>query len=417
MSNLTGFAAIRRTLKNRNFGIFTIGNIVSHLGTWVQRLGVGWLVWELTGSGAWLGVIAFADLFPTVLLAPFAGAVADRLNRRMLMIVAQSTMLLQAALLAGFTLADSISIEGLLALAIMGGVATSFNQPARLAIVPSLVPREDLASAIGINSLIFNLARLVGPMIAGALIALYGVGAAFVFNTVSFLAFVISLVMIRIDPLHQRSGKTRKSRISKEISEGIRYAVGHPGIGPMLIVLTAISILGRPYIDLLPGFAGEVFKVDATGLAWLTSSVGFGAMIGAFWLAQRGAVVGLTPVAIAAAAVMASGLLAFSATDILWIALPSLMVTGCGMIVVGVGEQTLIQNAVDPEMRGRVMGLYGMIARGAPAIGSLGMGVLASYFGFQWPVAGGAVLLLVTWYWAHRRRHALAAALETPHGG
>ena len=417
MSNLSGFAAIRRALANRNFGIFTFGNIVSHVGTWVQRLAIGWLAWELTESGAWLGAVAFADLFPTVLLAPLAGAVADRISRRYLMIISQSFMLLQAALLAGFTIAGMITIEGIVALAMMGGVATSFNQPARLAIIPSLVPREDMASAIGINSLIFNMARLVGPMIAGALIAVSGAGAAFVFNAVSYLAFVISLALIRIDPVERGSGKSGKGRIFSEIAAGFRYAARHPGIGRMLLILTSVSILGRPYIELLPGFAGEVFKVDATGLAWLTSSVGVGAMVGAFWLAQRGAVIGLTPVAIAAVAVMGSGLIAFAATDIFWVAVPSLMVTGFGMIIIGVGEQTLIQNAVDPEMRGRVMGLYGMIGRGAPALGALLMGVLASTFGFQWPVAGGAVLLLMMWYWAHRQRHTLAGALEADQGG
>ncbi len=414
MSNLSGFAAIRRALSNRNFGIFTLGNIVSHVGTWVQRLAVGWLAWKLTESGAWLGTVAFADLFPTVLLAPLTGAVADRVDRKNLMIVTQILMLIQAGLLAWLTLAGLITIEGLIVLAVVGGAVTSFNQPARLAIVPSLVAREDMASAIGINSLSFNLARFVGPMIAGALIAASGAGAAFAFNSLSFLAFLVALLMIRLEPAARgASGRAKeKGKITSEIGEGYRYAAGHPGIGPMLIILSSVSILGRPYIELLPGFAGEVFKVDATGLAWLTSAVGLGAMLGGFWLAQRGAVVGLTSVAISSVAVLSSALIAFAATDIYWFALPCLMVTGFGMVIIGVGEQTLIQNAVASDMRGRVMGLYGMIGRGAPAIGALLMGVLASFFGFQWPVAIGAALLLIMWVWAFRRRHELAAALE-----
>jgi MFS family permease len=417
MSNLSGFAAIRRALAHRNFGIFTLGNMVSHVGTWVQRLAIGWLAWELTESGAWLGAVAFADLFPTVLLAPLTGAVADRVDRKNLMITTQLLMLVQAALLAWLTLAGVITIAWLIALAVMGGAVTSFNQPARLAIVPSLVPREDLASAIGINSLIFNLARFVGPMISGVLIALYGAGAAFAVNSATYLGFVLALAMIRLDPRARGPANRVKGDISSEIGDGYRYAAHHPGIGPMLIILTFVSILGRPYIELLPGFAGEVFRVDATGLAWLTSAVGLGAMLGGFWLAQRGAVVGLTSVAISAVAIMSSALIAFAATDIYWVALPALTVSGFGMIIIGVGEQTLIQNAVDPDMRGRVMGLYGMIGRGAPAIGALIMGVAASFLGFQWPVAGGAALLLLTWWWAHRRRRALAHALETEHGG
>ncbi len=412
MSNLTGFAAIRRALASRNFAIFTAGNLVSHLGTWIQRLAVGWLAWEMTGSGTWLGIVAFADLFPTVVLAPLTGAVADRLDRRKLMLTTQILALLQAGSLAAMTLAGLMTIEYLVALVAVGGVVLSFNQPARFAIIPSLVPRADLTAAIGINSLSFNLARFVGPMISGGLIAAYGSGVAFAFNSVSYLAFMVSLVMIRLGPEARGSAGSRKRNIVSDIGEGFTYAARHPGIGPMLVILTSISILARPYIELLPGFAGEVFHVDATGLAWMTSMVGLGAMLGGFWLAQRGAVVGLTEVAISAIAVMAIALVAFAMADAFWIALPCLAITGFGMIIIGVGEQTLIQNAVDPAMRGRVMGLYGMIGRGAPAFGALIMGGLASQIGFQWPVAGGAVLCLGTWYWAFRRRHALARALE-----
>lgn len=417
MSNLSGFAAIRRALAHRNFGIFTAGNVVSHVGTWVQRLAVGWLAWELTESGTWLGIVAFADLFPTVVLAPLTGAVADRFDRRKLMISTQVLMLVQAGVMAGMTLTGVMTIQSLVTLAAIGGVVMSFSQPARLSIIPSLVPRADLTAAIGINSLSFNMARFVGPMISGALIAAFGAGAAFAFNSVSYLFFLVALVMVRLGPEAHGPAGAKKRNIAGDIGEGYAYAARHPGIGPMLIILTSVSILARPYIELLPGFAGEVFRVDATGLAWLTSSVGLGAMLGGFWLAQRGAVVGLTEVAVAAVAVMAIALIAFAMSSIFWIALPCLAVTGFGMIIIGVGEQTLIQNAVDPAMRGRVMGLYGMIGRGAPAFGALIMGGLASQIGFQWPVAGGAALCLGMWYWAYRRRHVLARALEIEHAG
>jgi MFS family permease len=412
MEKLTGVAAIRRALRHRNFRIFTLGNVVSNFGTWVQRMAVGWLAWQLTKSGAWLGIIAFSDLFPTIVLAPLTGAVADRVNRLVVMTITQTLMLIQAATLAVLTLTGLITIEILLVLVVFGGVVMSFNQPVRLAIVPSLVPREDMASAIGINSLIFNLARFVGPMISALLINLYGIGTAFAFNAATYLAFIAALLTISLGEA-TRSGAVRPiHNIPMEIMIGYRYATRHSGIGPMLVLLTVVSICARPIIELLPGFAGAVFGRDETGLAMLTSSFGLGAMLGGVWLAQRGAVQGLTPVAVASVAVLSVGLIAFTSTDVFWLALPALVVTGFAMIVIGVGEQTLIQNAVDPAVRGRVMGLYGMIGRGAPAFGALIMGALSSYIGFRWPVAGGAVLCLFVWAWAHRRRHALARDLE-----
>ncbi len=412
MEKLTGVAAIRRALRHRNYLIFTLGNVVSNFGTWVQRMAVGWLAWQLTKSGTWLGIIAFSDLFPTIVLAPLTGAVADRVNRLITMTITQTLMLFQATALAVLTLTGLITIEMLLVLVVFGGVVMSFNQPARLAIVPSLVPREDMASAIGINSLIFNLARFVGPMISALLINLSGIGSAFAFNAVSYLAFIAALLAIRLpDTARGRVGRPIRN-IPVEIMIGYRYAARHAGIGPMLVILTVVSICARPIIELLPGFAGAVFGRDETGLAMLTSSFGLGAMLGGVWLAQRGAVQGLTPVAVASVAVLCCGLIAFTATDVFWLALPALVVSGFAMIVIGVGEQTLIQNAVDPAVRGRVMGLYGMIGRGAPAFGALIMGALSSYIGFRWPVAGGAVLCLFVWLWAHRRRHAMARELE-----
>ncbi len=412
MDKLTGIAAIRRALENRNFRIFTLGNVVSNLGTWVQRMAVGWLAWQLTESGTWLGIVAFSDLFPTIVLAPLTGAVADRVDRLAMMTITQTLMLLQAITLAVLTLTGLITIEALLALVVFGGVVMSFNQPVRLAIVPSLVPRHDMASAIGINSLIFNAARFVGPMISGILIELHGTGAAFVFNAASYFGFIAALLMIRLPGAPLRGMRAPLAKIPVEIMTGYRYATRHAGIGPMLVILTVVSICARPFVELLPGFAGAVFGRDETGLAMLTSAVGLGAMVGGLWLAQRGAVQGLTSVAVAATAVLSCALIGFTATDVFWLALPALVVAGFGMIVLGVGEQTLIQNAVDPAVRGRVMGLYGMIGRGAPAFGALIMGALSSYVGFRWPVAGGAALCLLVWLWAHRRRRAMAAELE-----
>ena len=403
---------LRSALAHRNFRLFSGGNVASHIGTWVQRMTVGWLAWELTHSGTWLGIIAFADMFPTVLLAPITGAVADRVDRLKAVRTIQALNLVQAVLLAGFTLAGAITIEILLVLTVLGGSVLAFGQPVRLAIVPSLVPRANLSAAIGINALIFNGARVVGPMIAALLIVRYGVGWAFVFNAASFVVFLAVLSRIRLEHRETRTVARTIRNMPREIAEGYAYAARHPGIGPMLAILTVVAVSGRPFLELLPGFADAVFGRGAEGLAWLTSSAGLGAMLGGFWLAQRGAVAGLTATTVSGIALLAAALIGFAATDIFWLALPCAAIAGFALIVVGVGEQTLLQNAVDPGLRGRVMSLYGMINRGAPALGALIMGTLSSWVGLQWPVVGGAAICVLVWLWARSRRAAMTRALE-----
>jgi len=320
---------------------------------------------------------------------------------------------LQAVLLAGITLVGAMTIEILVALVVFGGISISFGQPIRLAIIPSLVPRKDLTAAIGINSMIFNGARFIGPMIAGLVIVQWGIAYAFVVNAASFAVFLGVLSLIRYD--HGELPPLRRSirNLPLEIAEGYGYAIRHPGIGPILIILTLLALLARPFMELLPGFADVVFGRGAEGLAWLTSMTGLGALLGAAWLAQRGAVVGLTQTIIAAIAVLSCALIGFAATDIFWLALPCLLIAGFALIVVGVGEQTLMQNAVEPALRGRVMSLYGMIGRGAPAVGALLMGSLSSQIGLQMPILGGAMLCLGVWLYARRRRAVMTASLET----
>ena len=409
---MPGLSALSAALSDRDYRIFSIGNLLSHNGTWAQRAAVLWFAWELTHSGFWLGLTSAADLLPVVLVGPFAGALADRLNLLAMMKTTQALAALQSALLAGLTLAGVMTPELLVALVLAHGVVISFNQPARLPLVPHLIRRRNLSAAIGINAMIFNSARATGPMIGGVLIGFYGVAFAFLFNAASYLWFIGSLFLLRIsDP---RSGKerTRLREIPREIADGFRYATRHPGIAPMLVVLAVVSVCGRPYMELLAGFADEVFDRGTQGYSLLVSMTGVGAMLGAFWLAQRGEVRGLTSRVAVGILVLSLSLIGFAATDFFGFALVCLVVTGFSVIVVGVGEQTLMQNAVDPAMRGRVMSLYGMVGRGAPALGALAMGSLAEAFGFQAPVIAGALVCLGLWFWASRRREEMTRALE-----
>lgn len=411
MNRRTGFGAIRQALANPNYGIYTAGSAASLIGTWMQRIAVGWLAWELTGSGTWLGLIAFADLFPTVIVGPLAGAAADRLDRLRVTRISQTLALVQATTLFVLTATGTITIELLLGLTLFLGVVTGINQPVRLALIPSLVRREDLAAAVAINSIIFNAARFVGPAMAGALILAGGISAAFAANAVSFLIFLWALSRISLPPA-PREPAGAVSGLLHDVAEGVRYVAGHPGMGPMMLLLIVTCVCVRPLIELLPGFTADVFGAGAGGLALLTSTVGAGAVVGGLWLAGRGDPHGLTRIALNSTAVLALALLVFVSTDSLWLAMPALAVTGVGMVVTGVGMQTLLQLSVAGSMRGRVLSLYGLIFRGGPALGALIMGTASDGVGLRWPLAVGGMLALAAWFLTWTRRRRMEAALE-----
>lgn len=403
-------SGIGRALAERNYRLFTIGSIVSLIGQWTQRIAIGWLAWELTHSGTWLGLIAFADLFPTVVVTPFAGVIADRVDRRRMMTVTQLLAMLQAIVLAVLTLTGFIEIWSLFALALFLGIVMSFNVAARLALMGGMSRREDLPAAIAISASIFNAARFVGPAVGGAIIAGWGVGGAFVFNSVSFLTLLIALFMMR--DLYPDPVATRKSGIFGQMREGFGYARRHRGIAPLLIVITAVAIGVKPYVELLPGVADRVYGGGAQALAQLTAATGLGALVMALWLAQRSAVRGLTVIALGSMVVGGVAVVLFSLTDIYWLGLIFAFVAGGSMTVSGTGTQTLMQHAVEGPMRGRVMSLYGIIFRGAPALGALLLGILSEIIGLQPALAIGGTLTVLVFLWLWRLRHLAGRALE-----
>lgn len=386
-----GLSKIVATLRSPNYGSYVIGNGISLIGTWMQRVAVGWLVWSLTGSPFWLGLVAFADLFPAVILGPFGGAIADRRNRLRLVQISQSLSCLQAAILFGLTVTDTITIHAILLLSLFLGIVTALNQPARLALVPSLVEAQHLNSAIGLNSVIFNLARFIGPAIAGAIIAAGHVSWAFGLNALSFAVFVVILLRLRLTQ-PARSKRERKS-FSADLAEGIAYAVNTPRISINLLLSIAVGLGARPLVELLPGFADAVFSGGAETLAALTSTFGAGAICGGLWLAGRDQDKDLADIVVRAALVAAAALAVFAMTDSLWIALPATAILGMALVFTGAGVQTLIQLDVDSDMRGRVLSLYGLIIRGGPAVGALAMGWAAEHFGLGWALGGGAALV------------------------
>jgi MFS family permease len=389
MNSFSGFGAVWRALRHRDFAIYTAGNSVSLIGTWMQRLATGWLTWELTGSGAWLGVIAFADLFPTIVIGPIAGAAADRWDRLTMTRMTQSLNLLQSAVLFGLTASGHINIWLLCLLTALGGIIASFNQPARLALVPSLVPRSELVTAVAIVSIIFNLARFIGPAIAGVLIVHTGVAATFAVNSLTYAVFLWTLSFLRRAP---PGGSSKQGTLLGQLLEGFRYAGSHEGIAAVLVLSTISSVCSRPLVELLPGFAAEVFRSGADGLALLTSSVGIGAVVGGLWLGGRTQSAGLTRVTLMSSLALALATVLFTTTGRLWAAIPLLAIVGFCMSSSGISSQTLVQLTVPGTMRGRVLSLYGLINRGGPALGALGMGAASEHLGFRWPVALGALL-------------------------
>ncbi|MBI05115.1 MAG: hypothetical protein CMI96_04790 [Pelagibacteraceae bacterium] len=392
-------------MANRNYRIYTIGAVPSLLGTWVQRMAVGWFAWELTGSGAWLGLIAFADLAPSVLSAPIAGAFADRVNRLKVVRLVQYMSLFQAAALAAITLSGVMTIELLFALALIQGIVQGIHQPFRHALLGTIVSRSEMTAAIGINSTIWNSSRLIGPAISALVILQLGVGATFLINAFSYVPMLVGLYMISAE--QRPAAKKSLSRVPAEILEGIRYATGHKFIGSIMFMLLIFSFFGRATAELLPGFTGAVFNLGPDGLAVLTGAAGFGSLFSGIWLSRRGTLSGLSDILIVMVCLIAVTQIAFVATDIFFVAVVVFIVWGFVMNGSGIICQSLIQASVPDAIRGRVVSLYGILWLGTPAVGAFAMGVASDFFGFRIPVAAGAIVVFTTFLWSLTRRRRL----------
>lgn len=407
-------SGIRRVFANRNYRLYFTGNVVSLVGTWMQRTGVGALAWELTESALFLGLVATAEFLPSILLGPFAGAVADRLSRLGIIAAMHSLLCIQALALGLLTVTGLITPESLFLLTLLLGAATAVAQPARLSLVPSLVRREDIPSAVAVNSVGWNSARFIGPTLAGPLLLhlgpVSGAGWAFLCNTATFAAFLAVLPMLRLAPGLQ-TGRERRGLFA-EIGEGFRHIGRHAGVGPLILLLLAGALLVRPYVELLPAFADVVFERGAEGFSMLIAVNGLGALAGGLWLAQRGSRRGLPVIVFAGAAVHAAMVALFSVIGDFHLALAVLGTAGFAMLVMGVGAQSLIQMGTPSDMLGRVLSVYGLTFRAGPALGALAMGALADSIGLTWPVLGGACLCLAAIVLLFRRLRAVRTALE-----
>lgn len=399
------------SLRHRDHRLFNATLTPALTAQWAQRAGIGWLAWELTGSPTWLGIVAAADLLPVVLLAPFAGVAADRATPVRMMRLTQGIIVLHGLAIWLMTATGAINIWWVFALSLVTGINQPFSTAARMVFFPTLVPKQQLGTAIALNSTIFNGGRALGPAIAGLMIGPLGIASVFLLNFVFFGIHFLNLFRVgrrAVEP--SRSGR---KGVFGEIGEGLRYTARHPGIAPLLLLLFITSTLARPLQEMLPGFAGAVFSRGPEGLGWMLTSLGAGALAGAVWLTQRGAVAGLTSVVILSSLVVGAAMAAFAFSGHFGLALGFLFAVGFAQTVIGTGCQTLMQTAVAGELRGRVMSIYALVNRGTPAVGAVGIGWVAEIAGLPGAVAGAGAACVLAWMLAQPRLKPMARALET----
>lgn len=412
MPLFAGLRNIPNTLAQPNYGIYVAGNSFSLIGSWMQRIGVGWLAWDLSQSGAVLGLVAFADLFPTLLIGPFGGALADRMDRRRLLMMGQTVNMCLSFLLFALTATGIITVPLLILIIGMNGAVIGINQPARLSLISRLVTRDHLPTAVAINSLVFNLARFIGPAIAGLVILRLGIASVFLVNGLSFISFLLALWHLDLPRSDVDANRAQPQPMLQAIGEGLRYVTGHIGIGPILALHAILAITTRPFVELMPGFADEVFDRGPGGLAALSSSIGVGAIVAGIYLAQRRPDQDLVRIALLAALLGSVSTMAFALSPSFWFAMIAVAFGGFALVTAGVGTQTLLQTSVDEAVRGRVLSLFGLVFRSGPAIGALMMGVASEFVGFRWPLILGSIFGALAWVVVWQRKAKISAALN-----
>jgi len=381
-----------RALRYRNYRLFFSGQSLSLIGTWMQQVALGWLVYRLTDSAFLLGLVGFSSQIPTFIFASVAGVLADRYNKHKIIIATQTLAMIQAFILAFLTLNDTIQIWHILLLSLFSGLINAFDMPTRQSFVIEMVDdRNDLPNAIALNSSMFNAARLIGPTVAGILITAIGEGFCFLVNALSYLTVIVSLLMMRLEP---KIIIQKKERVLEGLKEGIKYAYNFKPIRALLLLIALVSLTGMPYAVLMPVFARDVLQGDSQTLGFLFGAVGSGALIGAIYLASRKTVLGLGRLIAIAASIFSLGLLFFSFSRDIYLSIGLMILTGAGMMLQMASTNTLLQTLVDDDKRGRVMSLYIMSFMGTMPFGSFIAGSLASTIGAPLTVLSGAIICL-----------------------
>lgn len=397
-SRIQKFAHAWRALRHRNFKLFVAGQSVSLIGNWMTRLATNWLVYRLTHSAFLLGVVGFAGQILTFLLAPFAGVWIERLDRRKLLVWAQVIAAAQSIAMAVLTLTHTITFWEVIVLTALQGVVNAFDMPARQSFLVQMVDdRQDLGNAVAINSSMTNGTRLIGPAIAGAVIAAFGEGWCFLLDGLSYLAVIASLLLMRVKPLNL---KRKSTTMVQQLHEGWKYVSSFRPIRSILLLFALIGLVGTPYGVLLPIFAAQILHGSAHTLGWLSGCSGAGALISALSLTLRKSVVGLTRMIQIASAVFGVALILFGLSHTLWISLALMVFIGFGMMQVFTASNTIIQTLVAEDKRARVMSYYALAYFGTAPFGSLMAGALARHIGAPHTVifTGACSVLGAIWF-------------------
>ncbi|HOE59412.1 MAG TPA: MFS transporter [Bacteroidales bacterium] len=384
---------IFRSLHYRNFRLFFIGQSISLIGTWIQRIALPWLVYDLTKSAFLLGLVGFAGQIPMFFIAPFAGVITDRLNRYHLLVATQVFAMLQAFILAFLILFGVINIWLILVLNILLGCINAFDTPVRQSFFVEIIDnKDDLPNAIALNSSMVNAARLLGPSIAGVLIAFTGEGMCFLINALSYIPVVTSLLMMRIPP---KTHEKNSSHVLIELKEGFFYTFGHKVLKHIILLLALVSLMGMPYTVLMPVFAKEILHGGSYTFGFLMGASGLGALAGALYLASKKNVLGLGRLIAYSAALFGTSLLIFSFSRIFELSLLLMAFIGLGMMMQMASSNTLLQTLSDDDKRGRVMSFYTMAYMGTAPFGSLLAGGLADLIGVTFTIAVGGICCMI----------------------
>jgi len=373
------FKTIFRSLKYRNYRLFFSGQSISLIGTWMQRIALPWLVYDLTGSAFLLGIVGFAGQIPTFILAPVAGVLTDTWSRYKVLVVTQIVSMILAGILAWLSLAGIIHIWSIIVISIGLGCVNAFDVPARHSFVIEMVEKkEDLGNAIALNSLMFNGARLIGPSVAGIMLAFTSEGVCFLINAVSYIFVIVSLLMMHVP---EKKAREKKVQILKDMKEGLNYTFGFAPIKYIILLLGLVSLMSSSYQVLMPVLAKEVLHGGSNTYGFLMAATGFGALLGALYLASRETILKLGRIIPLATLLLGTGLIVLSFSTIFLFSIVLMVFIGLGMMIQAAASNTILQTVTDDDKRGRVMSFYTMAIMGTAPFGSLMGGGLANIIG------------------------------------
>jgi MFS family permease len=403
----TSLRSIFAALRHRNFRLFLTGQFISLCGTWMQVIAQGWLVLQLTDSAFAVGLVTALGSLPILLFSLYGGVVADRVNKRRVILLLQSLMLAEALTLALLTAFNLITVQWVMGLAVFSGLLTAFEVPTRQAFVAEIVDREDLMNAIALGSSAFNLARVIGPALAGALIATVGLAACFFANAASYLAVIASLLRMDVEG----SRIPAVVPLWAALQEGVSYVFGHRWPRALVIIVATFSVFGFSFVSLMPVFARDALGLDASGYGAMVASIGVGAVAAAFFMAAFGDRVRQSRLVLGSSSLFGAILFTASMAPEFWSAVLLFTATGGVMALNGIAANTMLQSEAPNELRGRVMGFYSFTVLGLAPFGALQAGWLAEHFGVRLAFAlGGLVCLLVAlgvaWRMGKGRREA-----------